>query len=464
MSRTADTKEGYVAGFETLAARNAVPSWIPPLRFAALSRFRELGYPTRHDEEWRFTPVGPIVDVPFKLCPRGAVRISIQDVEPHRFLSPLPELAEGRTRELPAQAVRGEGLFAAELVFVNGAFAPKLSTQGALPAGVRIASLAELLRAAPSEVEPNLARHADFERSVFTALNTAFLEDGAFVRVAEGVTLEQPVHLLYLSAEHEGPTVSHPRTLIVAGENSRLAVVESYASAKPGQTFANAVTEVVVARGATVDHVKLQREAPTACHIGSMFVTMAENSVFTSHSIAFGAAVARNEVYARLMGEHCECTLNGLFLGDGKRVVDNHTAIDHAMPNCASHELYKGILDGQSHGVFNGKIMVRQDAQKTDAKQTNKTLLLSDAATIDTKPQLEIFADDVKCTHGATVGQLDAEALFYLRARGIGLADARAILIHAFAGDVIQRIKLDALRERLDRELLERLPRTTVEL
>jgi Fe-S cluster assembly protein SufD len=453
MSQPADTKEGYVAGYRMLERQGAVPSWIPPLRLAALSCFRELGYPTRHDEDWRFTPIGPIVDVPFKLPPRGAAAVERADVEHYMFEgAPRPEL-----EERPAV---DDSEFAAELVFVNGSFAPELSSRRALPAGVIVAPLAEALTSMPAAVEPNLARHADFEHSVFAALNTAFLEDGAFVRVEKGAALERPIHLLYLSAEVEGPTVSHPRTLIVAEEASRLTVVESYASASAGHTFANAVTEIVVERAAKVDHVKLQQEAVTANHIGAMYVTMGHESVFSSHSIALGGAIARNEVYARLAGERAECTLNGLYLGDGKRLVDNHTSIDHAMPNCASHELYRGILDGQARGVFNGKIMVRQDAQKTDAKQTNKTLLLSDRATIDTKPQLEIFADDVKCTHGATVGQLDAEALFYMRARGIGLADARAMLTHAFASDVIQRIGLPALRERLDGELLERLPKS----
>jgi Fe-S cluster assembly protein SufD len=259
-----------------------------------------------------------------------------------------------------------------------------------------------------------------------------------------------------VSVDEGKPTVSHPRFLIVAGEASQARILERYVGS--GATFTNAITELVLGANAVIDHYKVQEDSAEGFHIAGMYLHGARNGNFSSHSLTFGGAIVRNDVVAVLDGEGIDCTLNGLYLGGGRQLIDNHTTIDHAQPHCSSHEIYKGILSDQARAVFNGKIIVRIDAQKTDAKQTNKALLLSDDATINTKPQLEIFANDVKCTHGAAIGQLDDDAVFYLRSRGLSYDEARAMLIHAFAGDILNRVKIDSVREHLEAALTARLP------
>lgn len=409
------------------------PAWLLPLRRAAISRFTELGFPTRHDEEWRFTPIGPIVETDFRPA------------------------APGRAAS-PEETTFGS-MDCSRIVFVNGRFAPELSRLESLPGGMRVLNLAAALKEQAVLPERLLGRYARFDRQAFTALNTAFFTDGALVHVPHGVVVEEPIQILYLSAVEGEPTVSSPRTLIVAEENSQLRVAECYSGPQSQVYLTNAVTEVVLGRNSVVDHYRAQNESEHAYHVGALFVEMERSSTFASHSVSLGGAIVRNEANARLAAEGGECTLNGLYLAGGAQVVDNHTTIDHAMPHCASHEIYKGILAGRAHGVFNGKILVRHDAQKTDARQTNRTLLLSREATINTKPQLEIFADDVRCTHGATVGQLDEEAVFYLRTRGIRQDQARSMLTYAFAGEILDRVQIDALRETLYRELSLKLAR-----
>jgi Fe-S cluster assembly protein SufD len=322
-----------------------------------------------------------------------------------------------------------------------------------------VGSLASALQTDLATVEPHLARFARYDAQPFVALNTALMEDGAFVRIARGVVAEEPIHLLFLTVAEEGPLVTYPRNLILADENSQATIVETYAALDGGVYFNNVVTEIIAAENAVLDHYKIQQESEGAFHIATQQVQQDRDSNFTSHSISLGGALVRNDINAVLNGTGIESTVNGLYLASGRQHVDNHTAIDHAKPHCNSHELYKGILDGHATGVFNGKIFVRPDAQKTDAKQTNQNLLLSADATINTKPQLEIFADDVRCTHGATVGQLDADAIFYLRSRGLGLEEARGLLTYAFASDILERVKVAPLRAELEKQLLSRLPR-----
>ena len=410
---------------------NPGPSWLSALRQSAAARFAEVGFPTRRDEEWRFTNVSPIAETPFTLATKAQSELS----------------AEGLSR------FTYQDLAGTQMVFVNGHFASDLSS-ATFPDGVSVKTLAAAMADNSPLVEKHLGKSAKFDTESFVALNTAALEDGAFVHVAAGAILTAPIHLLYISTAEAGPTVSHPRTLIIIEENSEVTLIESYAGAAGQVYFTNAVTEVVVGENAVVDHYKVQRESEKAFHIATMQVSLTRSGNFSSHSIGLGGLLVRNDMNAYLGGEGIECTLNGVYLGKDKQVFDNHTSIDHAMPHCNSHEIYKGILNDYSRGVFNGKIFVREDAQKTDAKQTNQTLLLSPNAQIDTKPQLEIFADDVKCTHGATIGQLNAEALFYLRARGIKKEDAQALLTYAFASDIVSRIKVDAIRSQLDRVLL----------
>jgi Fe-S cluster assembly protein SufD len=424
----------YLADFERFEKEHASEGGpaLHRLRKGAIAQFAEKGFPGPRDEEWRFTNVAPLAKVPFELI--------------HYDHFDAPE-----SYRLIHQGDSPGSL----LLCVNG-YRPILQHQGpALPTGVVVGSLSEAFQSHPEVVSRHLARHADYKAHAFAALNAAFLRDGAFVYVPRGVVIEEPINLHFLVAAFGRPFVWYRRCLVVVESGSQVKLVENY-SGLPGTSYlTNAVTEIVVGEGAHVDHYKVQQEGDEAAHVATMQVQQARDSRFASHAITLGGHFVRNEVNAVLDAEACECTLNGLYLAAGKQLVDNHTFIDHSKPHCASHELYKGILDGQAKGVFNGKIYVRQDAQKTDAKQTNKTLLLSDDATINTKPQLEIYADDVKCTHGATVGQLDAEAIFYLRARGIGCAEARQLLTYAFANDIISRIQIDTVRRRLEEILLQ---------
>ena len=319
-----------------------------------------------------------------------------------------------------------------------------------MPEGVKAGSLASALDSDGGLLEEHLARYASYRRNAFTALNTAFVEDGAFVYLPKDAVVKEPIHLLFLSTASKDPAVCHPRNLIVAGSSAQATVIESYAGLEGGVYFTNAVTEIVTGEQSRIDHTRLQRESERAFHVATMEVSQHRDSAFASRSISIGAKLVRNDLNVLLNGEGCDCTLDGLYLAGGEQHVDNHTTIDHAKPHCSSRELYKGILDGKSTGVFNGKIIVRKDAQKTDARQTNNNLLLSEESLINTKPQLEILADDVKCTHGATIGQLDEEALFYLRTRGIGDAAARSLLTYAFASEIIGRIRIQPIQCRLD--------------
>jgi Fe-S cluster assembly protein SufD len=406
------------------------PSWLQMLRQSAAERFSMLGFPTRRDEEFRFTNVSPIAEVPFRQASK----------------------AEGALESIAEFDYAG--LAGTRLVFFNGHYAPEHSSTERLPNGVIVSTLDAAMTSDAVLIQTNLGQYARFQTQAFVALNTAALADGAFVSVPRNAVVEEPIHLLFVSSETAHPTVSHPRTLILMGENSQATIIESYVGTPDTVYFTNAVTEIVCAENAVVDHYKVQRESKSAFHVATMQVQLAHGSNFASHSIGLGGRLVRNDANAVLGGEHGECTLNGVYLGNDRQLIDNHTMIDHAMPHCNSHEVYKGILDGHARGVFNGKIFVRPDAQKTDAKQTNQTLLLSPDAQINTKPQLEIYADDVRCTHGATIGQLSDDALFYLRARGIPEDDARALLTYAFAGDIVNRIKVEPIRAELDHALL----------
>ena len=302
-----------------------------------------------------------------------------------------------------------------------------------------------------------MGRYVGTEKNAFASLNTAFFQDGAFIHVPAGVAVREPIQLLFISTVKETGATTHPRNLIIAEKQSRLTVIESYVRTVDASYFTNAVTELVVGDDAVVEHVKFQDESREAFHIATVHGQFGRHSRVNAHSFALGARLSRNSIHVNLAGEGLECILNGLYLTKGEQLADHHMIVEHARPHCASHEYFNGILDDKSKGVFHGRILVQQAAQKTDAKQTNKNILLSDEAAVDTKPQLEIYADDVKCTHGATVGQLDDDAIYYLRSRGIGLETARQMLIHAFAGEIIDRVKCDPAREELDKLVWERL-------
>lgn len=429
--------ERHLEKFGRFEKRLSSPSWVYPLRKAGMARFAEIGFPTAKDEDWRFTSVTPIARLPF----RPVFEPQQEQVFTRESIASLP-LA---------------GLQTVRLVFVDGHYKPELSSHRALPPGVTVTSLAAALASGNPELEKHLARHADQEKQPFTALNTAFFQDGAFVSVPDGVHLETPVHLLFLNRGGEqGATIS-PRIFFQAGNRSKVTLIEQFHGVGAAAYLTNAVTEMLVGDDAQVEHCKFQDEAPAAFHIAALHAVVGRASNVISHSISTGAKLARNNIRTVLAGEGLECTLNGLYLTKGDQLADHHMVVEHAQPNCASHEYFNGILDGKSKGVFHGRILVRQIAQKTDAKQTNKNLLLSDTATVDTKPQLEIYADDVKCTHGATIGQLNEEGIFYLRARGIGLETARRMLVHAFAGEIIERIRHEQLRQEMDKLVWDRL-------
>ena len=438
MAQVAEKLQPWLAAVERRPQDG--PRWLQDLRDRAASRFAALGFPTVREEDWRFTSVAPIAATEF--APASPVTLTEEDLR----------------RVLYADAPH-------RVVLVNGRYSPGLSRTGKLPPGVRIGSLAAAVADQADSVGRYLGRIADFADRPFAALNTALSADGAFVSIPDAVALEDPIQLLFMTTGPAGaPVMTHPRVLVVAGEGSQSKIVETYVG-DPGQTyFTNAVTEVFAGEHAMLDHYRVQEESADAFHVASVHVHASRSTTFASHSFSLGAKLARNDVVALLDGEGAECTLNGLYLADGERLVDNHTTIDHAKPHCPSHEVYKGILGGRARAVFNGKIIVRPDAQKTDAKQTNRALLLTDDASINTKPQLEIFADDVKCTHGAAVGQLDEDAIFYLRARGLTYFEARDMLIHAFAGDILSRVQVEPLRQSLEAELYAQLARDLAEV
>jgi Fe-S cluster assembly protein SufD len=429
-------KGPYWEKFEQYAKIAEDPAWVRVARQAGISHFVELGFPTSKDEDWRFTNVAPITKLPFK---------------------PVLEPTRDSVTAKALNHFTFAGLAGSKLVFVDGHFAPEFSSTAKLPEGVKAISLAEAIAKDLAQVEQHLFRYARSDTSAFTALNTAFFKDGAFIYVPAGQTVSGPILLLYVSTAKEDGATVHVRNLIVAERSSLVTIVESYVSLSEAAYFTNSVTELVVGDNAVVEHLKLQVESQRAFHIATVEAHFDRASNVVIHSIALGAKLSRTNIHAHLAGQGLECILNGLYLTRSEQLADHYMIVEHAQPHCASHEYFNGILADKSKGVFHGRILVCPGAQKTDAKQTNKNLLLSDDATANSKPQLEIYADDVKCTHGATIGQLNDESIFYLRARGIGLETARRMLIHAFAGEIIDRVRCKAVREELDKLVWDRL-------
>jgi Fe-S cluster assembly protein SufD len=412
--------------FEKLAAGHDLP-WLRKLRRDAFAHFCEDGFPTTHDEDWRFTNVSAIAQTAFRLTRNRRVRLSQQELEPYR----VPGVA-------------------CQLVFVNGRFARELSSLGNLPDMMKVSSLAGEISGNPGAIEPHLGRYLDTRGDAFCALNTAFVEDGAYVHIPRGTLVEEPIYLLFVSTAEDAPSMSHPRNLIVSEEDSQATFVEDYLSLDGGAVFCNTVTELVAGDHTVLSHYMIEREHKQAFNISTLRIQQGRSANVVSHSVLLGGALVRNNVHPVLAGEGGECLINGLFVGDGHQHLDNYMLVEHASPRCGSRQFYNGILDGHAHGVFHGRIIVHKDAQKTDAKQTNRNLLLSDDAQIDTKPQLEIYADDVKCTHGATIGQIEGDALFYLRSRGIDEVSARKLLLFAFATECLDRMKQGPVRKHVE--------------
>ena len=423
--------EAYRLDFEESAKSSKEPAWLREIRREAMGTFERLDFPTMKDEDWHFTNVAPIAEKMFGL-PRKGGEVSEDLIARFAFGS------EWNT-----------------IVFVNGRL-ERIDEQSKNIRGTTISTLAEEIAKDGELVRRHLSKLATPESAAFTALNSAFAVDGAVIRVAADTVVDKPIHLLFISDENAENTAIQTHNLVFAEHHSQCTIIESYVSVGGENYFSNAVTEVFVAEGARIGHYKLQTESRSAFHVGTIQVQQARDSRYESFSFATGAKLSRTNVYTTLAGDAAEAILNGLYMVDGSQHVDHQTRIEHVAPNCPSHELYKGILDGNSHGVFNGKVYVHPEAQKTDGKQSNNNLLLSDGARVDTKPQLEIFADDVKCTHGATVGRLDETALFYMRSRGIGPSQAKRLLTYAFAADVLEKIELEPLKEALEAQVLEK--------
>jgi Fe-S cluster assembly protein SufD len=429
----------YLEAFGQLQQRTSrQPRWLQSVRQDAFGRFCDMGFPTLRDEAWRFTNVAPVARETFSSPKPGPMDLTIEDLRP--FL-------------LSAAACR--------LVFVNGRFVAELSDRESLPSGVEANSLAAEIDSNAGAIETTLGRHLDLQNNPFCSLNTAFLEDGAFVRIARGTVLAEPIHLLFVSTESDAPFMIHPRNLILAERDAQADIVEEHVSLGDGKIFSNTATELVAAENAVIAHHLLECENRKTFHFSTLQIQQERNTNVSSHSVLIGGALVRNNIHPVLAGEGGECLINGLFLGEDSQHLDNYMLVEHASPHCSSHQFYNGILNGRSHGVFHGRIIVQKAAQKTDAKQTNRNLLLSDDAQIDTKPQLEIYADDVKCTHGATIGQLDEKALYYLRSRGLDEGTARELLLFAFAGECTGRIRSAPVREHVERIVRQSLPEET---
>ena len=422
--------ETYLEQFTEFQKRSEGPAplWLRKLREDAFALFCEKGFPTTHDEDWRFTNVAALARTPFALPPKDAT-------------TPPTDSA--------LQAWRMKDV-AFELVFVDGQFARELSILTSRP-GVYVSSLREAFTNRPEALQSHLGRYLDIRRDQFCALNTAFAEDGAYVHIGRGAVLEAPIRLLFVSTASDVPIMVHPRNLLVFEDESQAAVIEEYVSLGSGAMVCNSATELIAGESATVSHYMIEREHREAFNISTLRIQQERSANIASHSLLLGGGLVRNNVHPVLAGEGGECLINGLFVGDGQQHLDNYMHVEHASPHCSSRQFYNGILDGRAHGVFHGRIVVHKNAQKTDAKQTNRNLLLSDGAQIDTKPQLEIYADDVKCTHGATIGQIEETALFYLRSRGIDEISARKILLLAFASECLERMKPGIARTHAER-------------
>ena len=422
--------------FQKRAAGRNLP-WLRQLRENALARFCEVGFPTTHDEDWRFTNVSAIARTPFEL--------------PAESIVSAPELAHFH---VPGAACR--------LVFVNGRFARELSYLDELPEGGTVHGLAHEIDLKSVTLEAHLGRYLNTQRDAFSALNTAFAEDGAYVHIRKGAVLNAPIYLLFVSTASEKPLMTNPRNLVIVEHEAQATIVEDYVSIGESTAFCNTATELVVGENAIVSHYMIEREHRQAFNVSTLRIQQERSANVSSHSVLLGGGLVRNNVHPVLAGEGGECLINGLFIGSGRQHLDNYMLVEHASPHCGSRQFYNGILDDHAHGVFHGRIVVHKDAQKTDAKQTNRNLLLSDDAQIDTKPQLEIYADDVKCTHGATIGQIEENALFYLRSRGIDEVSARKLLLLAFSSECLDRMKASPAREHVDRLIHEHLLRLAI--
>ncbi|MFZ5594748.1 MAG: Fe-S cluster assembly protein SufD [Pseudomonadota bacterium] len=429
-----ESRDAWLTGLLPQTAGFAGPQWLDALRLEAADRVNTLHFPTMRDEDWRFSDFSLLRKTAFAVAEDAASGLTPAGIE--SFI--LPEAVASR------------------LVFIDGVYAPQLSSTAALPQGVVAGNLMRELTAHDGAVRAHLARQAH-QSDVFVALNTSHVRDGALVLIPKDTVCPVPIHLLFIATGGDAPQAIYPRCLIVAGPGSDCTLIEDYVALGPGSYCTAAVTEITVEENASVRHIRLQREARGAFHLGYGAVTLKRDSIYHANSLTFGARLSRHDLRVVQDGEGARCVLNGLALMAGRQLADTHTVIDHTVPNGKSEQLHKCIVDDGAHAVFNGKIFVRKNAQHTDAAQQSRNLLLSNKGRVDTKPQLEIFADDVKCSHGATVSQLEADEMFYLNSRGLDADAARNLLIYAFAEDIIDRIPVASLKQRLSKELSERI-------
>ena len=430
-------ESGYWEALYPQQGEVAAPGWAKRLRESAFDRFREIGFPSVKEEEWKYTNVAPLTKIDFS------------PVTPHDSAVTAEDVA--RLGCVEAQN--------SQLVFVNGVLRKDLSSLNELPSGVIAIDLAEAISTEQyqEQIREYFARGVDYNVNGFVALNTAMLSGGAFIFIPRNTEIVKPLSCLFITEANAGNVVAFPRSLILAGENSRATLIESYASLGAGISFTDAVVEIALQDGSRLEHYKVQREGIENFHVATTSANLGTNASYDSTAINFGAQLSRHDVFVKMAHEGAECWVDGLYVVSSGQHTDTHSVIDHQQPHCTSHQLYKGILDGKSRAVFNGKIFVRHGAQKTDAMQTNKNLLLSKEARVDTKPQLEILADDVKCAHGAAVGQIDEDELFYLQTRGLHTELARNLLTYGFAEEVIGKIKIESIRAQLDEAVLNRL-------
>jgi Fe-S cluster assembly protein SufD len=435
MNKVVDIKDWYISNFGEFEKRlnGEKENPIHITRKDALSNFSRLEFPTIKDEEWKYTSIAPLLK--------------------HNF---LPSYEKKTVSKELIKSLLFDEMEHSLIVFLNGRYSAENSILLNLPDGVIVGSIADKIKKKNEVLLKHFGKYADHQNHIFTALSTAYTEDGAFIYVPAGNIVKDPIHIIFITDSANQKILTQPRNLFVAEKNSQVTIIEHYVGNEGEIYFTNSVTEIVSEENAVVDHIKLQEESKKAFHIARMEVDQERNSNFSSHLISTGADLTRNEFNAKFNDVGGECTLNGLYMIDGTQLFDAHTLMDHAKPHCNSHEHYKGILDDKSRGVFNGKIIVRQDAQKTNAFQENNSILLSDEALVNTKPQLEIFADDVKCSHGATIGQMDDDAKFYLKSRGIGEEASKGILLHAFASDVITSIKIESIRNYIEKIITEK--------
>jgi Fe-S cluster assembly protein SufD len=430
MNKSVDIKDWYLSNFGEFEKRlnGGKQSPIHLKRKEALSNFSKLDFPTTSNEEWKYTSIAPLLKYNF-----------------------VPSYEKKEISKEFIKSLLFDEMEHSLIVFINGRYSAESSLLLNLPEGVIVSCIADEIKKSNPILLKHFGKYADYDNHIFTALSTAYTDDGAFIYVPSGKIVEEPIHIIFITDSGNEKILTQPRNLFIAEKNSQVTIIEHYIGKEGEIYFTNAVTEIVAEENAIVDHIKLQEESKKAFHIARMEVDQERSSNFSSHLISTGADLTRNDFNAKFNDEGGECTLNGLYMIDGTQLFDAHTLMDHANPHCNSHEHYKGILDDKSRGVFNGKIIVRQDAQKTNAFQENNSILLSDEALVNTKPQLEIFADDVKCSHGATIGQMADDAKFYLKSRGIGEEASNSILLHAFASDVITSIKIESIRNYIEK-------------